>query len=321
MKNISLYGPDEVRALLDYDGCIAAVRAAMKNFTADGIPQPLRNIVTLAPEKLFGVMPGTLSAPAGFGAKVLSVFSDDSRPGRSSHQGVVLAFERKTGALTCIADAGEITKIRTASASAVATDALARRDASRLAVFGCGEQAHAHVLAISCVRKLDVVLIWGRSLEAASKFAAHLRAETGLEVKAIGDGREAAAAADIICTVTTSATPVLLGEWVQPGTHVNAVGSSHPGPVEVDSDLVVRSRYVADSRRSALAAAAEFLDAKAAGLIDDAHIVAEIGEVLLGRTPGRTSPQEITFYKSLGHIVQDLAAVEYVHSRAQQVPT
>jgi ornithine cyclodeaminase len=318
MKNLVVYGPDEVHALLDYDGCIAAVREAMKSFTAEGTPQPLRSIVTLAPGKLFGVMPGALPAPAAFGAKVVAVFGDEARPGRSSHHGVVVAFDRNTGELKCIADAGEITKIRTAAASAVATDALARRDACRLAMFGCGEQAQTHVRAISKVRELEVVFVWGRSHDAASSFASQMSAETGLPIRVVSDGREAASAADIICTVTTSSTPVLLGKWVRPGTHVNAVGSSHAGPVEVDSDLVVASRYIVDSRRSALAAAAEFLDAKAAGRIDDDHIVAEIGEVLLGRTAGRRSADEITFYKSLGHIVQDLAAVDYVHSRARR---
>lgn len=316
--NVALYGPDEVRALLDYGGCIAAVREAMKNFTADGTAQPLRNIVPLEPGKLFGVMPGLLTAPGAFGVKVISVFGDPSRPGRSAHRGVVIAFDRETGHVKCMADAGEITRIRTAAASAVATDALARRDACRLAIFGCGEQAETHLRAISRVRELEVVLVWGRTPEAASKFAAHMQAEMGLNIRAVSDGREAAAAADIICTVTMSATPVLFGKWVKPGTHVNAVGSSHAGPVEIDSDLVVASRYIADSKRSALAAAAEFLNAKAAGLINDDHIVAEIGEVLLDRVPGRTSAQDITLYKSLGHIVQDLAATEYVHAQAQR---
>jgi ornithine cyclodeaminase len=138
----------------------------------------------------------------------------------------------------------------------------------------------------------------------------------GAPMQVVADARMAAAEADVICTVTGSATPVLLGDWVRPGTHVNLVGSSVPGPVECDGALVARARYVADSRRSALAAAAEFLAAKQAGLVDDAHVVAEIGEVLLGRVSGRTSPEQVTVYKSLGHIVQDLAATAVVHRLA-----
>ncbi|MGB6489805.1 MAG: ornithine cyclodeaminase family protein [Steroidobacteraceae bacterium] len=314
--SVPFYGPEQVRAALDYDGCIAAVRAAMADFSAEGKPQPLRSIFELAPARFFGLMPGTLAAPHGFGAKVLSVFADPAEPGRSAHRGVVVLFDRESGHVTCIADAGEITEIRTAAASAVATDALARRDATTLAVFGCGAQAASHIRALVRVRRFEQVLVWGRSAERAADFAERMQREVAMPVRAEAEAHEAASAADVICTVTASRTPVLLGEWVRPGTHVNVVGSSYAGPVEVDHALVRMSRYIVDSRRSALAAAAEFLLAKEAGLIDDSHIVAEIGEVLLGRMPGRRSPEEITVYKSLGHIVQDLAATTYVHARA-----
>jgi ornithine cyclodeaminase len=314
--SVPFYGPEQVRAALDYDGCIAAVRAAMADFSAEGKPQPLRSIFELAPAKFFGLMPGTLAAPHGFGAKVLSVFGEPAQPGRSAHRGVVVLFDRDSGGVTCIADAGEVTEIRTAAASAVATDALARRDARTLAVFGCGAQAVSHIRAMVRVRRFEQILVWGRSVERAAGFAERMQREVGVAVGAVAEAHEAASAADVICTVTSSRTPVLLGEWVRPGTHVNVVGSSYAGPVEIDHALVRMSRYIVDSRRSALAAAAEFLLAKEAGLIDDSHIVAEIGEVLLGRIPGRRSPEEITVYKSLGHIVQDLAAVTYVHARA-----
>ena len=314
-RRVPFYDAQEVRALLDYDGCIGAVRAAMAEFTADGRPQPLRSILEIAPAKLFGLMPGMLAEPHGFGAKVLSVFADPAQPGRAAHRGVVVLFEREQGALACIADAGEVTEIRTAAASAVATDVLARPDARTLALFGCGAQAASHIRALTRVRRLEEILIWGRSAERAARFAQQMGREVGIAIRAVATGREAATA-DIICTVTGSERPVLLGEWVRPGTHVNAVGSSRAGPVEIDDALVRSSRYIVDSRRSALAAASEFLLAREAGLIDDSHIVAEIGEVLLGRVPGRRSAEEITLYKSLGHIVQDLAAVSYLHARA-----
>lgn len=318
MQQIAFYDSAEVRRLLDYPGCIAAVREAMAGFTAEGKPAPLREIVAVGPGALFASMPGQLAAPDGFGAKVVSAFHGAGEGGRSRHQGLVILFDHVSGAPLAIADGEHITGIRTAAASAVATDALARPDARRLSLFGCGHEAETHLHAIACVRPLDEVVVWGRSLDKAQAFAARMAAETGLSVRATADGREAAEGADIICTVTSSPTPVLLGEWVRPGTHVNAVGSSFAGPVEVDSALVTASRYVADSRRSVLAAGSEFLVAKQAGLIGDDHIVAEIGEVLLGRVEGRTSAEEVTLYKSLGHIVQDLAAARYVHRKAQQ---
>ena len=313
---VRFYDPAQVRAALDYDGCIAAVRDAMADFSAEGKSQPLRSIVEIAPAKLFGLMPGTLCAPHGFGAKVLSVFADPAQPGRAAHRGVVVLFDRESGQVSCIADAGEVTEIRTAAASAVATDALARPDARTLAIFGCGAQAASHIRALTRVRPLERILVWGRCVERAHRFAQRMRTEVRVAVTAVAEGREAAAAADIICTVTSAQSPVLLGEWVRAGTHVNVVGSSYAGPVEIDHSLVRASRYIVDSRRSALAAASEFLLAREAGLIDDRHIVAEIGEVLLGHVPGRRTPDEITVYKSLGHIVQDLAAVSYLHARA-----
>ncbi|HEX3844019.1 MAG TPA: hypothetical protein VHV80_06640, partial [Steroidobacteraceae bacterium] len=249
--SIPFYGPREVRAALDYDGCIAAVRTAMADLSADGPPQPLRSIFEIAPAKLLGVMPGTLAAPNGFGAKVLSVFADPEQQGRSAHRGVVVLFDRDTGRVSCLADAGEVTEIRTAAASAVATEALARPDARTLAIFGCGAQAASHVRALTRVRRFERVRVWGRSVQRASRFAERLGREMGITIEAVADGREAAAA-DVICTVTGSRTPVLLGDWVRPGTHVNVVGSSHAGPVEIDPALVLASRYIVDSRRSAL---------------------------------------------------------------------
>ena len=129
--------------------------------------------------------------------------------------------------------------------------------------------------------------------------------------------REVAERADVICTVTSSSQPVLLSEWVRPGTHINLVGSSYLGPVEVDTDLVARARYIADYRPGVLAQAAELAVARDAGAIDDTHVVGEIGEVFAGRLRGRENDDQVTIYKSLGHVVQDLAAVAYLHARAR----
>ncbi len=304
-----LIDQDEVRARLTYELCIPIVAEAMKALSAGDTRQLLRGIIPLAQGRMFGVMPGAMGEHEAFGAKLISVFPENFAKGIQSHQGVVVLFDPDTGAVSCVAHAGEVTAIRTAAASAVATDALARPEATRLAILGYGEQAETHLKAIRHVRPIEAVTVWGRSAERAKRFAEHMSAETGLSVRAAPDARSAIEGADIICTVTSAAEPVLFGDWIAPGTHINLVGSSHAGPTEVDHDLVVRSRFIADSRASVLAAGAEFLKAKAAGLIDDDHIVGEIGEVLLGRVVGRRTPEEITVYKSLGHIVQDLASV------------
>jgi ornithine cyclodeaminase len=226
----------------------------------------------------------------------------------------VLLFDSDSGAPVCVVHGGEITAIRTAAASAVATDALALPNAHRLAIFGTGEQALTHLRAIAKVRKLTSAVVWGRSHERAQAFATQHQTEFNFPIAAIASAEEAAANADILCTVTGASQPILKGAWVKPGTHVNVVGSSYRGPAEVDNDLVVRSRFIADSREGILRQGAEFLHAREAGLISDDHIVAEIGEVLAGKIEGRRSPDEITVYKSIGHIVQDLASAWDLYS-------
>jgi ornithine cyclodeaminase len=313
---IAFFDADEVEALLDYPGCIDALRGAMIALSSGERPQPLRQIFTVGDDQMFGTMPGELQALSTFGAKLVSVFADPARPGRTRHQGVVVAYDGKTGAVSCIADAEPITRIRTGCASAVATDALAGEDAEVLAIFGTGVQAEAHLRAVPLVRSFREILLWGRSEERTGRFAAEMSDRIGRPVVPVSDGEEAAGRADVICTVTSSAEPILLSEWVKPGTHVNLVGSSYLGPVEVDAALVARARYVADYRPGVLAQAAELAAARDAGLVDDAHVVGEIGEVLAGAIPGRQSESQITIYKSLGHVAQDLAAAAYLQARS-----
>lgn len=306
---------DEVARRLTYDLCIPIVRNAMIAFSRGQTRQLLRSILPLSEGHLFGVMPGALGADAPFGAKLVSVFQENSAQGKQSHQGVVVLFDPETGAPVCIVHAGEITAIRTAAASAVATEALARPDAHRLALIGCGEQAATHMQAIAKVRKLESIVVWGRSPERARAFAERSQSQLNIPISAAASVKEAVAQADIICTVTSASEPVLHGAWVQPGTHLNLVGSSYVGPTEVDNELVVRSRFIADSREGILRQGAEFLRAKKAGLIGDDHIVAEIGQVLAGEIEGRRSPEEITVYKSIGHVVQDLAGTWALYSQ------
>lgn len=305
---------DEVAHRLTYERCIPIVRNAMIALSRGETVQLLRSYIPLSDERVFGVMPGALGAHAPFGAKLISIFRNNAAQDRQSHQGLVLLFDPESGSPVCIVDGSELTAIRTAAASAVATDVLALPNAHRLAIFGTGEQALTHLRAISRIRDLTSAVVWGRSSEKAQAFAKQHQNEFSFAITAATTAEEAAANAGIICTVTGATEPILHGAWVRPGTHVNVVGSSHPGPVEVDGDLVVRSRFIADSREGILRQGAEFLRAKEAGLIGDDHIVAEIGEVLDGKIEGRRSPDDITLYKSIGHIVQDLASAWELYS-------
>jgi ornithine cyclodeaminase len=315
---IAFFDAAEVEQLLDYPGCIDAMRQAMVALSSGERPQPLRQIFTVGKDQMFGTMPGELQALSTFGAKLVSVFGDPQRPGRSRHQGVVVAYDGETGAVSCIADAEPVTKIRTACATAVATDALARKDCEVLAIFGTGIQAEAHLQAVPLVRPFREILLWGRSPERAGEFAEQMGRAIGRAITAVPDGEEAARRADVICTVTSSSEPVLFGDWVRPGTHINLVGSSLLGPVEVDTALVAKARYFADYRPGVLAQAAELAVARDSGAVDDSHVLGEIGEVLAGRIPGREDASQITVYKSLGHVAQDLAAAAYLSERANK---
>ncbi|HEY3987866.1 MAG TPA: ornithine cyclodeaminase family protein [Acidobacteriaceae bacterium] len=306
---------EEVARRLTYEVCIPLVRDAMIAFSAGETKQLLRSIIPLADGHLFGIMPGALGAKKPFGAKLLSIFPENAAQGRQSHQGLIVLFEPEAGTPVCIVHAGEVTAIRTAAASAVATDALGHKDAKHLAILGTGEQAATHARAISTVRALEDITVWGRSRERAHAFATRMQAELGIPVTAATTVQQAVANADIVSTVTAASDPILKSEWLQPGTHINAVGSSHAGPAEIDNALVARARFFADSREGVLQQGAEFLRAKQAGLVDDTHIVAEIGQVLAGTAEGRRTPEEITIYKSLGHIVQDLASAWWLYSQ------
>jgi ornithine cyclodeaminase len=308
---------DEVARRLTYERCIPIVRNAMIAFSRGETKQLLRSILPLSEGRLFGVMPGAMGAHEVFGAKLISVFHDNAARGIQSHQGLVILFDPESGAPICVLHAGEITAIRTAAASAVATDALSRKDARRLALLGTGEQAKTHARSLRKVRDLESIVVWGRSSERARDFAKCMQEELSLRVSLAKDVQEAVADADIVCTLTSAAEPILKGEWIRPGTHLNLVGSSHAVPAEVDNALVVRSRFIADSREGVLAQGAEFLRAKKAGLVTDDHVVGEIGQVLAGNVEGRRSTEEITVYKSLGHIVQDLASAWALYSERE----
>ncbi len=302
---------------LAYKDCIPAMREAMIALSAGRTRQLLRSILDLGEGALFGVMPGGMSEAGVFGAKLVSVLPGNFAKGRSSHQGLVVLFESETGAPVCVADAGAITAIRTAAASAAATDAMARPDASSLALLGYGEQAYTHAEAMREIRDIKDVRVWGRSRDRAISFAQRLKTDFDMAAVAAQSVADAVRGADIICTVTAAQDPILERRWVSAGAHVNVVGSSFAGPAEIDNELVKDARFIADSREGVVSQGGEFLRAKAAGLVDETHVAAEIGEVFAGKAQGRRSADEITLYKSLGHIVQDLTAAALLKEKME----
>lgn len=309
-------GAADVDALLPMEQAIAIVADAMRRVSAGHTAMPLRSVVPVGGGNMLGVMPGALGQGDAFGVKLLSLFPGNPSVGLSSHLGAVLLFEPDHGRPVAMMNADRLTAIRTAAASAVATRALARDDAETLVLIGTGEQAESHLAAMCCVRPVARVRIVGRTADRAAAFAGRMRvAHPGLEIAAVADVTAACDGADIVCTVTSSATPVLTAGDIRPGTHVNAVGASVPSLQEIDAALVLKSDLFTDYRPSALAQAADIIALIEAGLADESHIRAEIGEVLDG-APGRSGPDAVTLYRSLGVIAQDLACAVHIAARA-----
>lgn len=308
---------DEIARTLGYTDCIEVMRAAMAQLSSGETKQMLRQILPLDQGRMFGIMGGTLGPGGPFGSKLVSVTPHRAEGGPPSHQGAVVIFDPVSGAPLCQLEAGMLTAIRTASASAMATDVLARRDARILAILGTGEQAWHHACALPEVRPFGEIRIWGRNPERARALAEKISKRTGVSCASCDNVAGAVADADVICTVTGAAQPILTASMVRPGAHVNVVGSSFDGPREIDDALVAAARFFADSRASVLAQGAELRHAIASGAVTEAHLLGEIGEVVLGKALGRTGPQDITIYKSLGHIAQDIAAGYNVYQMIQ----
>lgn len=307
-RDVRIFDATDVWTHLSYEACIAAMRGAMAAFSegrASGVP---RTFLDLAGGNMFGAMAGSLGAGDIFGAKLISLFPGNIRCGKPSQLGLVALFDPMDGSLSYLINASALTAIRTAAASAAATDVLARLDATALAVLGYGEQAETHIRAILKVRSVESIRVWGRDQERCARFADRIAATCAVPCTPVTDIARAVDGADIICTTTAAAEPILCGRWIASGTHINVVGFAGSEAAEIDADLVLRARYIADCRASVLAEAGEFRSLLQNGTITDTHIVAEIGDIYLGREVGRACDDDITLYRSLGHIVQDLAA-------------
>lgn len=303
----------DVKQFLSMNECIEVMADTLMMLGRRNAVNPLRNLMWL-PDKsgLLGMMPAFLGEARVMGLKAISVFPDNHCTEYDSHQGTVMLFETENGRLLAMMDAGKITEIRTAAVSAVATKLLARPDAKDLAILGSGVQARSHLDAMRAVRQIEAVRVWSPHINHAQNFAERESQRQGLPIKAVETARKAVEGADVICTVTSATEPILQGSWIEPGAHINAVGSSVPFARELDSEAVVRSRLYVDRRESTLNEAGDFLIPKKEGAISDGHIVGEIGELLLDKIKGRTSPTEVTLFKSLGLAVEDVAAAHYI---------
>jgi len=318
MKILILDSP-RIRELLPMADCIELMSDALSALARDEVHQPLRTIIR--PPNARGLL-GLMSAFRGgehgaFGLKAICVFPENPAQGKDAHQGAVMLFSRDTGELLALMNASEITAIRTAAVSAVATRLLAREDAQELAIIGAGVQARTHLAALACVRSLKHVRVSARNMEHAQRFAREMQPEVSFAVEAVQTNEEAVRGADLIVTATSSHEPVIKKEWISPGAHINAIGTHSPNAREIDSGTMAAARIFVDRRESALNEAGDYLLAGKEGAVTPESIVAELGELLIGTKSGRASTAEITLFKSLGLAIEDVACAEYLYRNAQ----
>ena len=339
----------EVRRLLPMNECIEVMQAALMRMAHGSSTLPLRAVVRLPDtNNAFASMPAIdgSGSDSSIGAKVITVFPGNEATPYDSHQGVVLLFESVNGRLLAVADASSITAIRTAAVSGLATRVLAREDASELTLLGAGVLALPHLAAICAVRPIRKVRVWSRSYSRVQALVKQALADqqwmNGRSVELIAcecsgddsldtardtgrDGasesasksaRDAVANADVVCTITSARVPILHGSWLRSGTHVNAVGASLAHTRELDSEAVRIARMFVDRKESTMAESGDFLIPRSQGVIDEDHILGELGEVITGAVEGRKSPGDITLFKSLGLAVEDVAALRHIYRRA-----
>jgi len=306
----------EVKQWLPMSECMDVMVETLRMLSRGNAVNPLRHAMWL-PDKsgLIGMMPAYLEDAGVMGLKAISVFPGNHTSDYDSHQGTVLLFETKNGRLLAMMDASKITAIRTAAVSGVATRLLAREDASELAILGSGVQAKTHLEAMQVARQITGVRVWSQHFDHAQQFSDQTSADDTITIRAFDTVKAAVDGADIICTVTSATEPILRGDWLSPGTHINAVGSSVAFARELDTAAVVKSKLFVDRKESTLNEAGDFLFPKKEGAIGDGHIRGEIGDILLDKIDARASSEDITLFKSLGLAAEDVASAHYIYQK------
>jgi ornithine cyclodeaminase len=309
---------DDVVALLPMGNCIDLMSDALGALAKGEVTNPLRSV--LRPDgagHFFGLMPAYRGgADAAYALKEVCIFPDNPKRGLDAHQGAVLLHSADDGQVLAIMNASAITAIRTAAVSGLATRLLARSDATELAIVGTGVQARAHLDSMAAARTFSRARIAGRTASKADSFVSELSSKYPFRLEAAESAEDAIRGADVIVTATNAAEPVLRRTWVKPGAHINAVGSCSPKKREIDTETVVASSFFVDRRESALNEAGDYIIPASEGAIGSSHIRGELGEILIGQSRGRRSPEEITLFESQGIAIEDLAAAQFLYRKA-----
>jgi ornithine cyclodeaminase len=316
-QRFRLLTEDHVKSLLSMSELISAMEAAVARFSAREVLQPVRTVLTVGPtHAYFGLMPAYIEQPSRLGAKLVTVFNDNHRRGLPSHLATIVLLDPETGALLALMDGRYITEARTAAVSAVSARHLSRTDAATLAIIGSGVQARSHLEAYADVRTLRDVRVWSPNERSRARVVEEMSGQVPAQLHNSRSAREAVEGADLVVLVTSSPTPVIDDAWVAPGAHVVSVGACRPDQREMAPALVARSRLFVDSRAAALVESGDVVMGLAERRFDEGHIAGELGELVLNRVAGRTSPEQITVFKSLGMAVEDVVTADLVFRRA-----
>jgi ornithine cyclodeaminase/alanine dehydrogenase-like protein (mu-crystallin family) len=310
----------DVRRALPMRDAIAAMRDAFAQLARGEVDLPTRmRLDAPAAHGVALVMPCHSRALRLFSLKNVTVYSDNPKRGLPLVQSIVLLTDGTTGAPLGVLEGASLTAIRTGAASGLATELLARADAATAALFGTGVQGRTQLEAVCCVRPIQTARVCSRNREAAAHFAAEMSRQLGLAVEAAGSPSAALQDADVVCTATTSATPVFDDSELPPGAHINAVGAYLPEMVEIPAATVARARVVVDHQAAAREEAGDLLVPYHQGSIGDSYFRTELGDVVLGRAPGRSGAEEITLFKSVGIAIQDLCAAARALENARRL--
>jgi ornithine cyclodeaminase len=307
---VKILSAEDVARLGPYSDIVEALR---EGFRAD-IETPVRHQHAISDVSTLLLMPAWSKDWTGLKSVVFK--SDNAAQGLPTIQASYLLIEQKTGATVALMDGGEITRRRTAAASALAADYLARKDASTLTVIGAGALAPHFVMAHAAVRPIRRVFIHSRTLAKAEELAAEL-AHRGLEAHSVTDPEHAVRQSDIVSCVTTATAPVVMGRWLKPGTHVDLAGAFKPSMRETDAEAVARASVHVDTREVALAEAGDLLQARDEGKFDFADVKGDLADLCRGIASGRTSEDEITLFKSAGTAIEDLATAIMLYQKAR----
>jgi ornithine cyclodeaminase/alanine dehydrogenase-like protein (mu-crystallin family) len=313
----------ELRQAAPMDQAIDAVAAAFAQLSSGQAEVPLRPHVAIPPaEGLQLVMPAYLAGSAALGVKALTLFPHNTEQGLPTINALVLLFDTANGLPLALIDGNYLTALRTGAASGAATRLMARADARTLAIFGAGTQALPQVWAVCVARPINRVWIVNRSAERAEQLAVELRAfgaPIPNDVRVAPAAQIALAEADIVCCATATATPLFDDADLRLGTHINGIGSYRPTMQEIPAATVARARVVVDQRHAAWAEAGDLVIARDQGWIGAEHVAAELGEIVAGLAAGRTDAEQITFFKSVGNAVQDVAVAQVAYARAREL--